>query len=263
MQILIARDAEQFGPYTAEEVRDYLAEGTILRTDLAWHDGLPEWVTVDQVELDCPPERTPPPPGKLAPKPASTGALTPWTGIGNPDGAVAGSSLLNGFIIIPANITGDLTREIAAQLLNQQLAVPRVRQIAFAEDGIERAKADGLLTEAPDFELFGAYDFAFERIGFLHRLAMANEQVHRAEDDKSGRIKTPYFELTTPLPERVEKITGITAGPLGSRMLIAEYATAIAFPSDLAAVLPYVLPGRRDKAAFQRYDDGWRIVGEA
>ena len=262
MQILIARDGEQFGPYTAEEVRDYLIEGTIFPTDLAWHDDLPEWVTVDQLELDCPPERTPPPPGKLAPKPAATGSLSPWTGLGNPDGAVAGSSLLNGFIIVPANLGGDLTREIAATLLNQQLVTPRVKQIAFAEDGIERAKAEGLITEAQDFELFGAYDFAFERVGFLHRLAMANEQIHRAEDDKSGRVTTPYFEITTPLPERVEKISGITSGPLGSRLLIAEYSTAIAFPPDMATVVPYLLPGRRDKAAFQRYDDGWRIVGE-
>jgi hypothetical protein len=39
MQILVARDGEQFGPYTGEEVRDYLAQAALYRTELAWHDG--------------------------------------------------------------------------------------------------------------------------------------------------------------------------------------------------------------------------------
>jgi hypothetical protein len=187
--------------------------------------------------------------------------LSPWTGPGSPDGAFS-SSLLNGFIIIPANINGDLTRDIAAELLNQQLVTPRVTQIAFDTGGIARAKADGIVMEAEDFELFGAYDFAFDRIGFLHRLAMANEQVHKPEDDKTGKAQTHYFEITTPLPERVEKVTGITSGPLGSRVLIAEYTTAIILPPDMQTIAPYLFTGRNGKAAFQRYDDGWRIVGE-
>ena len=142
------------------------------------------------------------------------------------------------------------------------MATPHVTRIAFETGGIERAQADGFVTVARDFEVFGNYDFAFERIGFLHRLAMANEQVHRPEDDPSGKAKTPYFEITTPLPERVEKVTGITSGPLGSRILIAEYVTAILFPPDMATVAPYLFTGQRGKSAFQRYDDGWRFVGE-
>ena len=30
----------------------------------------------------------------------------------------------------------------------------------------------------------------------------------------------------------------------------------------MTAILPYLYTGQRGKAAFQRYDDGWRIVGE-
>jgi hypothetical protein len=212
--------------------------------------------------LDCLPAKTPPPPAKVPPKPGAASALSPWTGLASPDGNPFDSSLLNGFIIIPAHVNGDLTRDIAAELLNKELTTPHVTQIAFDVGGIERAQADGLVSEAPDFELFGAYNFAFDRMSFLHRLAMANEQVHKPEDDKTGKAKTPYFEITTPLPERVEKVTGITSGPLGSRILVAEYTTAILFPPDMAILMPYLFTGQRGKAAFQRYDDGWRIVGE-
>ena len=260
MQILVARDGEQFGPYTAEEVRDYLAEGVMFLSDLAWHDGLDEWVTLDQVELDCPPEKMPPPPPKFARKPGNS--LSPLTGLGTPEGTLFDASLLNGFIIIPANLQGDLTRDIAAELLDRQLVTPRITQVGFAADGVARALADGLVVEAQDFELFGAYDFVFDRIGFLHRLAMSNEQIHKADDDKSGQMSTPYFDITTPLPERVDKVTGITAGPLGSRILLVEYTTAIAFPPDMHTIAPYLYTGRSAKASFQRYDDGWRLIGD-
>jgi len=262
MQILVARDGEQFGPYTAEEVRDYLAQGALFRTDLAWHAGLAEWIALDQVALDCPPARTPPPPPKVAPAPDAARTVSPWTGLGRPDGNLFDASLLNGFIIIPANVSGDLTRDIAAGLLVEKLATPHVTQICFDLGGIERARADGWVMEGQDFEIFGNYLFDFERIGFLSRLAMANEQIHRPEEDPSGKAKTPYFEITTPLPERVEKVTGITSGPLGSRILIAEYVSSILFPPDMATIVPYLFTGQRNKAAFQRYDDGWRFVGE-
>jgi hypothetical protein len=262
MQIYTVRDGEQFGPYTDEEVRDYLAQGALLRTDLAWHLGLENWVALGEVELQCPPERTAPPPSRLAPKIAGAQSLSPWTGLGSPEGPFADSSLLNGFIIIPANLNGELTREIAAELLNQQLAAPRITQLTFERDGIERAKADGLIREGRDFELFGSHDFEQDRTSFLHRLSGETDQIRRPEDDKSGTAQTPFFELTTPLPARVEKMTGITSGPLGSRILQAEYISAYVFPRDMQAILPYIYTGQRNKAAFQRYDDGWRIVGE-
>jgi len=262
MQIYVARDGQQFGPYTAEEVRDYLAEGTLLRSELAWHEGLENWVTLDQIALDCPAKKTPPPPSKVPPKSGAAQSLSPWAGVGNPEGLASDSSLLNGFIIIPANLSGDLTREIAAELLNQQLAAPRVTQLAFEMGGIERAVAAGLVMKGRDFELFGTYDFEVEGIDFLHRLPGEYDQIRRPEDDKNGKAKTPFFELTTPLAERVEKVTGITAGPLGSRVLIAEYISAYQFPKDMQAIVPYLYTGQRSKASFQRYDDGWRIVGD-
>ena len=50
MEIHIDRDGEQFGPYSLDDVNAYLADGTLLSSDMAWHNGLAEWTTLDQIE---------------------------------------------------------------------------------------------------------------------------------------------------------------------------------------------------------------------
>jgi hypothetical protein len=37
------------GPYTAEQINEYLAQGALLPTDYAWHEGLPDWVRVTEI----------------------------------------------------------------------------------------------------------------------------------------------------------------------------------------------------------------------
>ncbi len=56
MEIHINRDGQQFGPYPLDDVNAHLAAGTLLVTDMAWHDGLAEWTTLDQIEGVIPPE---------------------------------------------------------------------------------------------------------------------------------------------------------------------------------------------------------------
>ena len=41
MQIFVDKNGQQLGPYTIEQLQQYLAE-----EDLAWHEGLPERVMV-------------------------------------------------------------------------------------------------------------------------------------------------------------------------------------------------------------------------
>lgn len=50
MMILVSRDAQQFGPYTLEEVNTYLTQGTLFPTDQAWYEGLAE---MDCLESGC------------------------------------------------------------------------------------------------------------------------------------------------------------------------------------------------------------------
>jgi hypothetical protein len=68
MEIHIARDGEQFGPFSPEEVRRQLVAGTLLPTDFAWAQGVADWTPLSAV------------PG-LMPAPAKIGSApqaAPW-----------------------------------------------------------------------------------------------------------------------------------------------------------------------------------------
>lgn len=43
MQIYLARNNQQAGPYTLEQLNQMLASQQVLLTDLAWHEGMTEW----------------------------------------------------------------------------------------------------------------------------------------------------------------------------------------------------------------------------
>ncbi len=37
------------GPYTLEQINEYLAQDSLLATDYAWHEGLPQWVPLNEI----------------------------------------------------------------------------------------------------------------------------------------------------------------------------------------------------------------------
>ena len=41
MEIHLNRDGQQLGPFTMEQIQQHLAAGSVVPTDLAWHEGLP------------------------------------------------------------------------------------------------------------------------------------------------------------------------------------------------------------------------------
>jgi hypothetical protein len=50
MNISIYRDGQQYGPYTLEQVQEYVSDGTLIpASDLAWHDGMTEWLPLNDV----------------------------------------------------------------------------------------------------------------------------------------------------------------------------------------------------------------------
>jgi hypothetical protein len=49
VQVTINRGGQQIGPYTVDQINEYLAQGSLLPTDNAWHEGLPDWVPVSQI----------------------------------------------------------------------------------------------------------------------------------------------------------------------------------------------------------------------
>jgi competence protein ComGC len=74
MNIHITRDGKQFGPYTLAEVNSSLQAGTLRPEDLAWQDGMADWVplrTITGVSLPSVAQRPPPPPPAAGMPPAS------------------------------------------------------------------------------------------------------------------------------------------------------------------------------------------------
>ena len=66
MGIHISRNGERYGPYSLSQVQAGLDAGSIQRNDLAWHDGLPDWVSVSAIQGIIPPApRAAPPPKQL------------------------------------------------------------------------------------------------------------------------------------------------------------------------------------------------------
>ncbi len=49
MSFLVSRDGQQFGPYTEENVRNYLAAGSLFPTDQIREESSPAWTTIGQL----------------------------------------------------------------------------------------------------------------------------------------------------------------------------------------------------------------------
>ena len=43
MQVWIGRNGERFGPYTDDEIRQWLRDGTCRPDELGWYDGMVDW----------------------------------------------------------------------------------------------------------------------------------------------------------------------------------------------------------------------------
>lgn len=49
MKIYVHRDGEQFGPYPAEDIRQFVAAGKFTASDLAWHKGAADWAPLSSI----------------------------------------------------------------------------------------------------------------------------------------------------------------------------------------------------------------------
>ena len=64
MQIFITRGEDSSGPYTLEQVRDYLSQGVLLPDDFAYHEGLEGWIRLEQLISESAPMKDPLPPAQ-------------------------------------------------------------------------------------------------------------------------------------------------------------------------------------------------------
>lgn len=57
MEILVAKEGKQTGPYSPEQLKEMLLNGQLSRSDLAWHTGLTGWVPLSSVLAAAMPPR--------------------------------------------------------------------------------------------------------------------------------------------------------------------------------------------------------------
>ena len=48
-EIYLTRDGQQYGPYSPEQLKVSLSEGTVNPSDLAWHEGMTDWVPLSTI----------------------------------------------------------------------------------------------------------------------------------------------------------------------------------------------------------------------
>jgi GYF domain 2 len=85
MNYQVSRNGQMYGPYTLEDLRQYVASGNVLLTDLAKSDEMPEWIPVAQI-LGAPIPGTPTPGATGAvPAYAPPTGYAPATGAQYPD----------------------------------------------------------------------------------------------------------------------------------------------------------------------------------
>jgi uncharacterized RDD family membrane protein YckC len=89
MQIHINRDGQNYGPYSLDEARQYLASGNLIETDLAWFEGAANWMPLSQVPGVAPARAA-------APQAAPVAASRPPAAAAPAAAAVAASAALGG-----------------------------------------------------------------------------------------------------------------------------------------------------------------------
>jgi hypothetical protein len=112
MQIHVARNGQQLGQYSVEEVNGKLADGTFSPTDLAWHEGAAGWApltSITGVTLPGTPASPPMPAPPATPSPApvrlaaatssSAGVMSPQPTRSN-KGMIASCWILLGFTFV-------------------------------------------------------------------------------------------------------------------------------------------------------------------
>ena len=73
-QYLIAREGEQSGPYTLEQIRQMQTDGQLLPSDIAWTEGQDDWLPISQI-VDV---AAPPPPPQAPATPKSKRGVVVW-----------------------------------------------------------------------------------------------------------------------------------------------------------------------------------------
>ena len=185
--------------------------------------------------------------------------------------------------------TGELTRELAAALLNKHLATRQVYHLAFKKGARDLAVRDGLVAQVSNYEPI----YRFTQKGATLAQGLVNEGTQVSSYADAG------FQLNSPIVEKVNRITGIALDAFPNFCKV-HYETDYVFPrashvdsservilqksfaeklrgtfaekggqvkspdaiptEALNPLTKYVYSGQQAEIRFQKFDDGWRVM---
>jgi len=93
MEIIVKRGEEQFGPFSPEQLKEHLKDGTVMPEDWAWHDGLADWVPAQTLIADVPVSAPMPDPISSSSAKSTSSPTLPKAG-GRKKAILAGAAIL-------------------------------------------------------------------------------------------------------------------------------------------------------------------------
>ena len=106
MEIIVKRGEEQFGPFSPEQLKEQLENGTIMSDDWAWHDGLSDWVPAHSLVENVPASTSVAEPVSEQPAKASSSPAPAKSGAGKTIAIAAAAVLLVGGGLAAAFVMG-------------------------------------------------------------------------------------------------------------------------------------------------------------
>ena len=152
-----------------------------------------------------------------------------------------------------AKPNGELTRELAAELLNKHLARPSVSIIQFNKTGFEQAMQDGIVGPIPNYNFHDLFRFTDKGLMMVGSLDGDENFIRRNSSDAFW-----WFRLKNPIKSRVQEITGIAAERMPDFFSV-EYITNYLLPQAMQPMERYIFLGSTAESKFRKYDDGWRV----
>jgi len=144
----------------------------------------------------------------------------------------------------------DLNRENAKTILSQKFSQPYITDIAFTNTGHEKAEQENFVYPGPILGAASATGFTDKGKSFFKAII---------NDSGISYAGGQSISLKSKLAEEVISVDGIA--DLGNGRKLVEFTTSYIFPQNTPPeIKEYFYSGRKAKAIFALYDDGWRLV---
>ena len=159
------------------------------------------------------------------------------------------------------NATAELTRELAARILNEEgRSFACVSNLTFKEGGFEKAKNQGVIMWKEVKTMRELYKFSGD--GIEHRLTgLPEASPWRVEESavSAPRVRrTGGDDKCLSGKAAIRSIADMPFAPSSGSYKEVEFTEFVSLPPELEPLRSYIYTGYDKSVGFQRTDQGWR-----